>query len=675
MNRFIRYGIILGTITACTANPTDLMKIEAYCGTDLELCYTAKRSTFTVWAPTAEAVKLRIYETGEGGEPISEQLLRKDSLEQVWRGCLEGNWEGKFYTFAIRIQKQWLPETPGIWAKAVGINGNRAAIINPVATNPVGWESDRRPPMPDPTSIVVYEMHHRDMTMHASSGIQHKGKYKAWTETQSQTDKGFRTGLAHLKELGITHVHLLPSFDFESIDERKPDQNSYNWGYDPKNYNVPEGSYSTNPFDPANRIREFKEMVQNFHQAGIRVILDVVYNHTHTAAHSPFSLTVPHYFYRYWPDGKPGNASACGNETASEKAMMRRYMVESVKYWIQEYHIDGFRFDLMGIHDIATMNTIREAANLLDPTILIYGEGWNAGDSPLPIAQRAIKAHAKQIPGIAVFNDDLRDAVKGSYSNNRDKGFASGKRGMEMSVKFGIVGAIDHPQIDYNKVNYSKSAYTLSSLQAIQYVSCHDDLCLVDKLKASNPGASVETLKRMHKLAHTIVFTSQGIPFLFCGEEIFRDKKGIHNSFQSPDSINAIDWNLKETHQDLFLYYQKLIALRKNHPAFRMATAAEVNQHLTFLPVSSPLVVAFTLNAPQADDAWSQIVVVHNGNNSTICIDIPRDSYKVIVEDGQICEQGLAVFKGKTLCVKGISTTLLAKEREKISDITHKNLE
>ena len=381
-------------------------KYPSYYGSDLELVYTPEQSVFTLWAPSADRVRLNLYASGEGGDP-EEQVEMEKAGYGTWRIHIDRDLKGSFYTFQIEKNGKWLNETPGIWAKAVGINGNRAAVIDWNETNPEGWESDRSPELKMYSDIILYELHHRDFSIAPDSGIENKGKFLALTETGTKTPEGEATGLDHLKELGVTHIHILPSFDFATVDETKLDENRYNWGYDPKNYNVPDGSYSTDPANPVVRIREFKEMVKSLHQNGFRIVLDVV-------DHSNFDLTVPGYFYRQNADGSYSNASGCGNETASEREMVRHYIIESVKFWAREYHIDGFRFDLMGIHDIETMNRLRSELLEIDPTIFVYGEGWVAADSPLPFEQRAVKENVGQMEGIGVFNDEFRDGLKGS---------------------------------------------------------------------------------------------------------------------------------------------------------------------------------------------------------------------------------------------------------------------
>lgn len=614
-----------------------------------ELIYSVKSSEFNLWAPTAQKTKLLIYSNGVSGNPERAISMEKKQ-DGYWKAVVKGNLEGKFYTFSIKHNGKWLKETPGINAKAVGLNGNRAAIINMDKTDPADWANDKRPPLKSFTDIIIYEMQHRDFSVSPNSGIVNKGKFIALTENGTTNGLGFSTGIDHLKELGITHVHILPSYDFGSIDESKLEINKYNWGYDPKNYNVPEGSFSTNPSDPASRIREFKQMVQALHGNGIRVILDVVYNHTYVNDGSNFSLTAPGYFYRYNQDRSYSNASGCGNETASEKEMMRRFMVESVMYWVNEFHIDGFRFDLMGIHDIETMNLLRQELDIIDPSLFIYGEGWTAGGSPLDEKLRAVKSNGLKMPRIAVFSDDLRDAVKGHWNDHKAPGMAGSKPGLEESVKFGIVGAIEHPQVDYTKVNYSKAPYANNPDEVINYVSCHDDMCLNDKLKASaEKDVTAETLIKRNKLAQTIIFTSQGVPFMLSGEEIYRNKKGISNTFESPDSVNQLDWSAKGKYYDVFSYYCNLIQLRKQHPAFRMNKAEDVRKNLQFIDMPEKCMTGFILKDNANGDKWENILVIHNGNDHPVEISLPQGKWTTIANDGVIALNGLGVEEGKVI--------------------------
>ena len=653
--------LISGLLNGCVSTPhyASFDDYPVYEGSDLELTYSPQASKFRVWAPTASDVKLLLYDNGsEGGAyKIHDMNL---SEKGTWTLKLSENLKGKFYTFQIKVNEKWLEETPGMWVKATGVNGKRAAIIDFSETNPTGWENDVRPPLKDFTDIILYELHVRDFSVSNNSGMKNKGKFLAFTEHGTKNSSGEATGIDHLKELGITHVHLLPVFDFASIDETRLSDNKYNWGYDPLNYNVPEGSYSTNPYNPVTRIKEFKEMVQSLHQSGIRVIMDVVYNHTAAGKNSHLNLLAPGYFYRMNADSTWSNASGCGNETASERAMMRKFIIESVVYWVTEYHVDGFRFDLMGIHDIETMNAIRAALDKIDPTIFMYGEGWTAANSPLAEEKRAVKKNAKELENIAVFSDDIRDALRGSWMHSKIPGFVSGVDSLEESVKFGIVGATQHDSIDYSKLIYSKAPYVNNPTQIINYVSCHDDLCLVDKLKDSIPlSATAEDLIRFNKLAQTIVFTSQGIPFIYAGEEMYRNKKGIRNTYQSPDSVNRIDWNSKATYKDIFDYYKGLITLRKAHSAFRIPTQEMVQKHLKFINLKTPNVVAFMLTDHVNDETWKDILVIYNGNRKSVVVEIPVGEWNLVCHDGQINLNGISLVNKTFFTVAPSSASIM----------------
>ena len=627
----------------------------------IEMIYNPIGTAFMLWAPTAEDVRVMLFDDGEDSPPFRMVRLKRNA-EGTWKGIVSGDHMDKFYAFNVKVDDKWLGETPGINARAVGVNGKRGAIINRFATNPPGWDNDHRPELKSPADMIIYEMHHRDFSIHPSSGIRHKGKYLALTEPRTlMPDTYYSTGIEHLSDLGITHVHLLPSFDFASIDETTLQQNNYNWGYDPQNYNVPEGSYATDPYDPYTRIREFKKMVQSLHKVGIRVIMDVVYNHTYSTENSPFERTVPGYFYRHNEDGSLADGSACGNETASERFMMRKYMIESILYWIDEYHIDGFRFDLMGIHDIETMNEIRKAVDRIDPTICIYGEGWAAKAPQLPADVLAMKGSVSRMPGIAVFSDELRDGLRGSFNDDRQGAFLAGIPGGEESIKFGIVGAIQHPQINYAKVNYTDSAWALQPTQMISYVSCHDDMCLTDRLRESIPDLSTKHLLHLDMLAQTVVLTSQGIPFIFAGEEVLRDKKNVHNTYKSSDVVNAIDWANKENFLKIFMYYKALIKLRKNHPAFRMGDAELVRKHLKFLPVEVDNVIAFTLDGQAVGDSWQEILVAFSTNNEAVTLKIPSGVYTIACTGGQINEEGLGRIQGSEVLLPSRSALIMYK--------------
>ena len=626
-----------------------------------EMEYTPSVTSFHLWSPNADEVRLMLYEEAEGGHAFQTHHMKLGD-DGTWHVDVNEDLKGKFYAFNVKMQDEWLGDTPGLFAKAVGINGHRGAIIDMVQTNPTGWENDRKPALRSVADVVVYEMHHRDFSIDASSGIEHKGQFLALTEQGTQSPEGLATGIDHLKELGVTHVHLLPSYDYASIDEHTFKDSHYNWGYDPQNYNVPDGSYATDPTQPVTRIMEFKQMVQALHQAGIRVVLDVVYNHTYNAATSAFEKTVPGYFYRMKPDGTFANGSGCGNETASNRPMMRKFMVESVLYWMREYHLDGFRFDLMGIHDIATMNEIRQEAQKLDPQVLIYGEGWAAETPQYAADSLAMKANIARMPGIAAFCDEMRDGLRGPWDDDKKGAFLAGFPGHEESIKFGIVGAISHPQVKMDEVNYSNKAWAQEPVQMMSYVSCHDDMCLVDRLRTSVTDLKGNDLEKLDMLAQTAVLTSQGIPFIFAGEEVMRDKKFVHNSFQSPDSVNAINWHNKAKYQWVFNYYKGLIAMRKHHPAFRLGSAELVRQHWEFLPVEGSGVVAFRLKDHAGGDAWDNIIVVLNARRETAKIEVPEGKYVAVVKDGWVNENGIGTIYGPILNIAPETALIVYQE-------------
>ena len=627
-------------------------------GTLTEIDYSSTETKFSLWSPIAEEVKVLLYESGHNGFSYKTIPMNK-GLDGTWEISLHEELHGKFYTFNVKVGGKWLGNTPGIMAKAVGVNGKRAAVLDLNTTNPVGWEKDTRPPLTNFADIVVYEMHHRDFSVDPVSGITHKGKFLALTEEGTKSSLGEKTGIDHLKELGVNHVHILPSFDFASVDESKLENNQYNWGYDPVNFNVPEGSYSTNPYNPAVRIKEFKLMIQSLHKAGIRVVLDVAYNHTFNLANSNFEKTVPGYFYRFNSKGEYADASGCGNEVASDRAMMRKYMVESVLYWVNEYHVDGFRFDLMGVHDIQTMNEIRSELNKIDPSIFVYGEGWAANPPQMREEVLAMKVNAYKMPGIAVFSDEMRDGLRGPFNDDGQGAFLNGFPGHEMSIMYGLVGCIPHPQINNALVNYSKKAWAVQPTQMISYVSCHDDMCLADRIKATLPRASVKERIALHKLAETFVFTSQGVPFIFNGDEIMRDKSGVHNSYNSPDKINAINWNQKTTYREVFDYIKDLISLRKFHPAFRMGDAEKVRKYMTFLPVKGSNLIAFILKDHANGDSWNNIIVAFNSRKKGAKIAVPKGRYTIVCKNGRINLKGIGHVNGTKIIIPAQSALIM----------------
>ncbi len=640
--------------------PSNFEEYPIYGGEDLGLTYSSKKSILKVYSPIVDSMRVHLYEKGHEGAALETRpmILGNDG---VWNIELAGDWKGKYYTVQVFHEGKWLQEAVEPYAKATGANGMRAMFVDLSATNPDGWEADKRPALANFNEIIVYELHIRDVSQQDNSGIQHKGKFLGLAEAGTKSTTGESTGLDHIKELGVTHVHLLPAFDFSprSVDEMNPSAR-YNWGYDPQNYNVPEGSYSTNPYDGDVRIKEFKEMVKAFHDNGIRVILDVVYNHTGETENSNFNLVTPNYYYRFNPDGRFSNASACGNETASERPMVRKFIIESMKYWAKEYHLDGFRVDLMGIHDIETMNLVSDELEKIDPTIFVYGEGWTAGDSPLPEEKRTLKKHTPQLKRIAAFSDDIRDGLKGSVFDKKENGFVSGKSGLEETIKFGIIASTQHPQVDYSKINYSNAFWANQPSQTMTYVSCHDNNTLFDKLAIARADATETERLKMHRLAGTIVLTSQGVSFLHAGTELARTKFGVENSYESPDSINQFVWERKTQYKDHFNFYKNLVQLRKNHPAFRMTTTAQIQKHLSFFPTQD-LFVGYQISGNANSDKWKNIIVLLNGKNENKTVDIPQGDWTIIMEGDVINEKGIRKISGKNVTIPAIGAIILVQ--------------
>ena len=617
----------------------------------LEECvYKGRKTEFTVWSPDAEAAQLRLYHSATEETPF-RTLDMKLSESGLWKAVVKEDVKGAFYTFQIRKGGEWLPETAGIAAKAVGVNGWRGAVVDWSDTDPEGWNDDVKPVV-RPSDIIVYEMHHRDFSIHQTSGVSNKGKYLALTEPGTKNPDGLATGIDHLKELGVTYVQLLPSTDFITVDEEHLEKNQYNWGYDPFNYNAVEGSYSTDPFNPVTRIREFKQMVQALHKAGMRVILDVVYNHTTNASLTGFERTMPGYFYRMRPDGTFYDGSGCGNETASEQAMFRKYMIESLEWWMKEYHIDGFRFDLMAIHDLDTMNEISERLHAIDPDVVIYGEGWAASAPAFPEDKIALKVNTHMMDKVGAFSDNIRDALRGPLDCS-NAGFMDGVEGNKTNVEFGIVGGVSHPQV-------TVPFWTNSPLQHVSYASCHDDHCLRDRLEEATKASEEERLA-MVKLAQTAVYVSQGIPFIFNGEELYRHKQGVKNSYNQPDSINAIDWTYKTRYKDLVDYYAALAAIRHEHPGFCLGDADLVREKLSFIDVDDPCVVAFRIEGLNGIDTARSLVVLLNGSKKPVKIDIPAGNYVVLAQNGVADPDGIGASSTRYCTAAPTSATILAE--------------
>ena len=630
-----------------------------YEGSDLGLTYIKANVVFRIWSPTAEEARLLLYKDGDKTEAFETLDMQKGN-KGTWVKKIKEGYAGSFYTFQVRINGSWSNEVTDPYTRAAGINGKRGLVLDLARTNPAGWATDKSPSFSKnnkATDAVIYELHVRDASINSNSGIQNKGKYLGLTETGTTTKDGLATGLDHLKELGVTHIHLLPFFDYNSVDESNPAKPQYNWGYDPMNYNLPEGSYATNASDGVTRIKELKQMIQQFHRNGLRVVMDVVYNHTGVTEESNFNQLVPGYYYRHKKDGTFSNATGCNNETASEMPMMRKFMLESVLFWVKEYHIDGFRFDLMGVHDIVTMNLISDELHKIKPDILLYGEGWTAGESPLPDSLKAIKMNAYQLHNIAVFSDDIRDGIKGSVFDINDRGFASGKKGMEESIKFGIVAACHHPQVKYDQVNYSKAPYAKEPWNVITYCECHDNNTLWDKLGLSCKDIPETDRKKMHQLALTIVLTSQGIPFMHAGTEFLRSKKGVENSYNSGDSINAIDWDQKKENLWLNNYVVQLIKMRRAHPAFRMASASLIKNNIHFEDNLPSGCIAYFINGSDAGDSWKKIWVAFNGSNEDKTLFLPAGKWKTAVDTEKIYAE-----QSRAITLKKFSSLILYRE-------------
>jgi pullulanase len=621
-------------------------QLFSYDGDDLGLTYSSACSSFCLWAPTAQEAELVIYDSWQGAEECRYAMIR--DIRGTWRATVDGDLDGKFYTYRVRLGEQW-NEAADPYARAVGVNGDRGAILDLRKTDPERWTEDK-PSFEDPVDAIIYELHLRDLSIHPASGMAHKGQYLALAEEGTRGPDGILTGLDHIADLGVTHVQLLPIYDYstESVDETKLDEPHFNWGYDPKNYNAPEGSYATDPYVPGLRIQELKTMIQALHDRGLRVIMDVVYNHVYDGYRVNFTKLVPGYYLRYKQDGSLSNGSGCGNDVATERLMMSRFIVESVVYWAKEYHIDGFRFDLMGLMDVDTMRETRRRLDGIDPSIMTIGEGWMMG-TELPVERLAHQKNASLMPGIGHFNDDFRDAIKGNIFLYDQPGFISGMMDLEPAIKAGIAGGIDFsPGI---------KQFAVEPQQNVNYVECHDNHTLWDKIVLSTEGETVTQRRSMHRLASAIVFMSQGIPFIHAGQEFMRTKDGVENSYKSSVEINRMDWELCAAHQEDVAYMKQLIELRKVHPAFRMRTAADIRNHLVFekAPASA---VAYTLRGHAGGDAAKHIYVLFNANAEQTTVVLPQlGAWKTIFGDDLTQD-----LTGNKLTVNGIGTVVLTAQ-------------
>ena len=634
---------------------------EVYTGNDLGAVYSPKMTRFKVWAPEAESVKLNLYKQGEGDNLIDQHIMKK-SANGTYVFEKQGDCNGIYYTYTV-VNHGEEQEAVDPYTKAAGVNGQRGMVINLAKTNPQGFELDGYRNPEHITDAIIYEGSVRDFTMDESSGVFHNGKFLGLTEANTTNHFGEATALDYISGLGVTHVQILPAFDFETVDE-KNQKAQYNWGYDPDNYNVPEGSYAVSPYDGAVRIQEMKQMVLALHSRGIGVIMDVVFNHTYRRDDSNLQKIVPGYYYRSDETGYT-NGSGCGNEVASDRPMVQKLIVDSLIYWAKEYHIDGFRFDLMGVLDIDTMNVIAERLKEIRPDIYLYGEGWNGGPSSLAEEKRAFKASAKKMPGIGMFNDDIRDTIKGSVFYDDHLGFVNGGTHLENALRYGITGAVAHPQVDYDA--YGSKPWAKEPGQSINYVSCHDNYTLWDKLSVSCPEASEEKKKAMNRLCAAIVFTSQGVPFIQAGEEFLRskplpEKKGFaENSYNMPDTVNSIKWDNIHEYPDMIAYYKGLMALRNAHPVFRMQSEAEMTQNLCFLSDTPENVVAYLLKGKGADDTPENILVIFNGNDEEILYNLPEGKWKILVDDKTAGADGKKNISEKA-DVEPLSALVLEKE-------------
>jgi len=612
-----------------------------YNGNDLGAVYTPLNTTFKVWAPSVEKVTVVVYEIFN--DDLGQKYEMTRSEKGVWELKLNGDFKNQYYNYIV-LNGGEENETPDIYTKGSSANGKKGMIVDFHSINPENWENHKKPVPINRTEAVIYEIHVRDFSVSQDSGIKNKGKYLAFTEKNTKTTDGVITGLDHLKDLGITHVHLLPVYDFASVDETK---GGYNWGYDPYLYNVPEGSYATDSHDGTVRIREFKTMVQTLHENGISIIMDVVYNHTFTTGNSPMDILVPGYYYRTDESGNYTNGSGCGNETASEKPMVRKFIVDSIKFWAQEYKIDGFRFDLMALHDIDTMKEVEKQAKIINPNIFIYGEPWTGGSSSLPYSMQLRKGSQKGMQ-ISVYNDDIRNAIKGD-NDGSNIGFVSGGIGLEVEIKKGIVGGI--------KYNNEICNFTLEPGESINYVSSHDNLCLYDKFEKSNPNNTPLERERMNRLALSIVLTSQGVPFIQGGTEILRTKQGNHNSYNAGDDVNGIRWSRKAEFEETYEYIKGLIALRKSQKVMTLDNESDVRKCLVFLemPYNS---VAYELTSTFIED-YSKLLIIHNSNTQEIKLVLPdTDEWKILANEHEVNKAG--VSKGAKTCINKLSIPSLS---------------
>lgn len=623
-----------------------------YDGNDLGNTYTKEETKFRVWAPTAGEAKLVTYDKWDSAE--GKEIAMEKSDRGTWIASLKGDQNGVIYTYKVKIGDKW-NEAVDPYARAVTVNGDRGAIVDLAETNPKDFKSTKKAEFAKAEDAIIYELHVRDATIQPESGVDadKRGKFLGLTQKGTKGPNGTSTGLDYLKELGITHVQLLPSYDYSSVDETKLDTPQFNWGYDPKNFNAPEGSYSTDPYEPTTRIKEMKQMIQAMHESGLRVTMDVVYNHMYAVNPSNFENLVPGYYFRYNEQGKLSNGTGVGNDTASEHRMMRKFILDSTQYWVNEYNIDGFRFDLMGIHDVETMNQVRDALLKIDPTLLLIGEGWDL-PTALDPDLKAKQSNAGKFMGIGQFNDGVRDGLKGSIFMFEEQGFVNGNVEATHSVKQGIVGGIDY--------SADITSWAKDPQQSVTYAEAHDNNTIWDKLLLSNPNASDADRSKMHRMISSIIMTSQGIAFLHAGQEFMRTKGGDDNSYKSSDAVNQLDWKRRLDLNADVEYMKGLIQLRKNHAAFRMATADEIRSNLKFLP-SPDSTIVYELNGAAVEDSSEQIIVAHNANTSEVVVDLPAEGkWNLVVNGEKAGIESIQTIEGNKLTLPALSTYVLVTE-------------
>lgn len=630
-------------------------KAYTYTGDDLGAVWTKEQTAFRVWAPTADAVTVKLYKSGTAGtEDLLEELPMSVDANGTWIAQKEGDLNGIYYTYLVSVQGA-INEACDPYARTTGVNGNRAMVIDLNGTNPEGWDADVNPNAGKTINdAVIYELHIRDFSSDSSSGIKHTGKYLGLTETGTTTQSGISTGLDYIRELGITHLHLLPIYDFGSVDETKPGMEQYNWGYDPVNYNVPEGSYATDPYHGECRVREMKEMVKALHDNGISVVMDVVYNHVYSASDFCMNRIVPGYFTRIGENGVYSNGSGCGNDTATERSMVRKYIVDSVKYWALEYHIDGFRFDLVGLIDTQTINEIIKEVHRERPDVIFYGEGWTL---PTDITKSgytlATQLNSAETPEFAYFSDTIRDALRGSVFHNAETGFISGAAGIERTIEQCFMGL---------------PSWCTSPAQTINYASCHDNLSLMDRIVSSAIGASWQEQIRMNKLAAAIYLTAEGVPFLQAGEEMLRSKVNAdgsfnENSYASPDSVNSLKWYLLENaaYRNTCEYYRGLIAFRKEHSLLRLSGADDVRSSVIPLKGLDANVVAFCIEGGLGGEISEGLFVIFNANNKQVTVTLPEGVWEVCINGEHAGTEVLDTVTGSQVTVEPISAMVLVR--------------